>query len=159
MKPNKNGCVIFFKCLDDDQMVKSRIYISKVIDLSKMLFSTVHFAPIWWMGKSIQNTWFLVTLINVDQLQGSGSCIWIFWDWIWMGKIRVESFCMYPSACVCVGVDLIFGSDYICVCIEREKLVSFWKDSRPNSSHSNTILQHLNVRSAPLKLIYIISCN
>jgi len=28
-----------------DQMVGLRIYMSKVINLSKMLFSTVHFAP------------------------------------------------------------------------------------------------------------------
>jgi len=41
----------FFKCLDHDQMVGARIYMSKFINLSKMLFSAVHFAPTLWMGK------------------------------------------------------------------------------------------------------------
>ena len=38
---------------------------------------------------------------------------------------------------------------------ERERLVSFQKS--PNHSNSNTTLRHSNTRSAPLKLIYIIS--
>jgi len=33
-----------FKCLDHDEMVGSRICMSKDIDLSHMIFSTVHFA-------------------------------------------------------------------------------------------------------------------
>ena len=36
----------FFKCLDHDQMIGSRIYMSKVINLSKILFPVVQFAPI-----------------------------------------------------------------------------------------------------------------
>jgi len=43
--------VEFFKCLDYDQMFRSKIYMPKVIDLSKMLFLTVYFAPNWLMGK------------------------------------------------------------------------------------------------------------
>ena len=39
----------------------------------------------------------------------------------------------------------------------RERLVSFQKDLMPNPSHSNTNIRHLNTRSTPLKLIYIIS--
>ena len=46
---------------------------------------------------------------------------------------------------------------YIHIIITHIRLVSFWKDSRPNPSHSNTILRHPNARSIPL--IYIISSN
>jgi len=34
-----------FKCLDHDEIVRSRICMSKDVDLSNMLFSAVHFAP------------------------------------------------------------------------------------------------------------------
>ena len=63
-----------FKCLEHDEMVGSRICVSKDVGLSNMLFSTVHFVFTW---KNIQNTWFfiLVTWNNVDQLQKNGSCI------------------------------------------------------------------------------------
>ena len=48
-----------YKCLDHDEMVESRICMSKDVDLSNMLFSAVHFLHTWWWVKSIQNTWFL----------------------------------------------------------------------------------------------------
>jgi len=35
--------------------------------------------------------------------------------------------------------------------------MSFQKDLNPNPSHSNSTLRHLNIRSTPMKLIYIIS--
>ena len=35
-----------FKCLDHDEMVGSKICMSKNVDLSNMLFSAVHFAPL-----------------------------------------------------------------------------------------------------------------
>ena len=38
-----------------------------------------------------------------------------------------------------------------------DRLVSFRKDSSQNPSLSNTTLRHSNIRSTPLKLIYIIS--
>jgi len=34
-----------FKCLDHDEMVGSRICMSKDVDLSNMLFLAVHFLP------------------------------------------------------------------------------------------------------------------
>ena len=37
LKPNESWCVRGFKCLDHDQMVESRICMSKVIYLSNML--------------------------------------------------------------------------------------------------------------------------
>ena len=45
------------------------------------------------------------------------------------------------------------------VCVERETLVLFRKDSSPNPSHSNITLRHSNTRSTTLKLIYIILNN
>jgi len=50
-----------FKCLNHDEIVGSKICMSKDVDLSNMLFSDIHFAPFilrlldeW--TKSIQNT-------------------------------------------------------------------------------------------------------
>jgi len=45
-----------FKCLDHNQMTGSRIYMSKDIDLTNSLLSTVHFAPLDEWTKSIKNT-------------------------------------------------------------------------------------------------------
>jgi len=59
LKPNKNWFVEVFKYLDHDQMAGSRIFMSKDIDLTNLLLSAVHFAPLDWCAKSIQNTWFL----------------------------------------------------------------------------------------------------
>ena len=42
LRSKKNWCVRVFKCLDHDEMVGSRIYISKDIGLRNMLFSAVH---------------------------------------------------------------------------------------------------------------------
>ena len=44
LKPNKSWCVRVFK-LDHDQMVGSRICMSKVIYLSSMLLLAFHFVP------------------------------------------------------------------------------------------------------------------
>ena len=46
LKPNKNWFVGFFKCLDHNQMARSRICMSKNIHLTNSLFSAVHFAPL-----------------------------------------------------------------------------------------------------------------
>jgi len=43
------------KCLDHDDMVGSRICMSKDVELSKILFSTVHFAPTWWIRNKYSN--------------------------------------------------------------------------------------------------------
>jgi len=51
MKSNKNWYVRVFKCLDHDEMIGSRICMFKDVDLSNMLFSVIHFAHAWWMGK------------------------------------------------------------------------------------------------------------
>ena len=45
LKSNKNQCVKGFKCLDHDEILGSKIYMSKDVDLSNMLFSVVYFAP------------------------------------------------------------------------------------------------------------------
>ena len=45
LKSNKNWCMRFYKCLDHDKMVGSRICMCKDVDLSNILFSTVHSAP------------------------------------------------------------------------------------------------------------------
>ena len=48
MKSNKKWCVRVFiiKCLDHDEMVGSRICMSKDVNPNNMLFSAVHFAPL-----------------------------------------------------------------------------------------------------------------
>ena len=38
--------------LDHDEMVRSKMCMSKDIDLSNMLFSAVYFASTWFMGKN-----------------------------------------------------------------------------------------------------------
>ena len=45
LKFNKNLYVRFSKCLDHDEIIEPRICMSKDVDLSNMLFSTVHFVP------------------------------------------------------------------------------------------------------------------
>jgi len=45
IKSNKNWYVRVFKCLDHDEMVGSRICMSKDVDLSNNVFYAVHFAP------------------------------------------------------------------------------------------------------------------
>ena len=44
LKPNKSWYVRVLKCLDHDQMVGSRICMSKDINLTNSLLSAVHFA-------------------------------------------------------------------------------------------------------------------
>jgi len=58
LKQKKIWCVIFFKCLDHDQMVELRIYMFKVIYLSKILFSAIHFAPMIEVLPTHKNTEF-----------------------------------------------------------------------------------------------------
>ena len=58
-------------------MTESRICMSKDIDITNLLFSAVHFAPLDG-GEKIFKTLdilFLVTLNNIDQLQRSESYI------------------------------------------------------------------------------------
>jgi len=50
------------KCLDRDDMVLSRICMSKGVDLSNMLFFIINFVSILWIAKRIQNRLlFLIT--------------------------------------------------------------------------------------------------
>ena len=53
-----------------------RICMSKDIDLTNSLFSTVHFAPLngWVKIFKTFDFLFLITLNNIDQFQQSGSC-------------------------------------------------------------------------------------
>jgi len=79
---------------DQDQMARSRIYMSKDINLTNSLLSVVHFALFDGWGKSIQNTWFfiLVTLNNIYQFQWSEPCIWMSDVCIWVGRIQARIF-------------------------------------------------------------------
>ena len=60
MKSNKNLSMRVFKCLDHDEMVESRICMSKDIDLTNSLLSAIHFAPLDGWANGIQNILFLV---------------------------------------------------------------------------------------------------
>ena len=44
LKSNKNWCLRVFRCLEHDEMIGSRICMSKDVDLSNMLFLVIHFA-------------------------------------------------------------------------------------------------------------------
>ena len=136
--------------LDYDQMAGSRICMSKIIDLSNMLFLAVHFLPTWWMDKKvfkIQDFWFFITWNNLDQLQWIESCIRMSHVHIWVGRIQPRILLEWHKS-----LSLSFS-----VCVYIDRLVSFQKDLRPNLSHSSTNIRYLNTRSTPLKLICIIS--
>jgi len=80
-------------------------------------------------------------------------CLWTVWI-IYINDPHVRT--------LCSSYKLIWAWAHISYSYthtHRKRLVSFRKDSRSNSFHSNTILWHPNVRSIPLKLIYIISSN
>jgi len=51
LKTNKNWYIMVFRCLNHDEMIRSRICMSNDVSLSNMLFSAVHFAHTWWMEK------------------------------------------------------------------------------------------------------------
>ena len=52
-----------FKCLAHDEMVESRTSMAKHIDLSNILFSAVHFAPLDGWAKTFKTLdfWFINT--------------------------------------------------------------------------------------------------
>jgi len=55
-----------------------KIFMSKDVDLSNMLFLAIHFVPYFMYEQKvfkIYGLWFLVTWNNVDQLQWNRSCI------------------------------------------------------------------------------------
>jgi len=108
-----------FKCLCHDKMVESIICMSKDVDLSKMLLSAIHFAPTWWMSKKYSKYMiFYFYLLEIMYINFNGiylllECRRIVFEW--------EGFSLEPFR-------------------NYNRLLSFCKDSRPNSSHSNTTL-------------------
>ena len=77
MISNKSWCVRVFKCLDHDQMIGSRICMSKVIDQGDMLLPAVRFVLTWCMTRKLQKTWFLV--FSYFKLCRSTSTEWILY--------------------------------------------------------------------------------
>ena len=129
-----------FKCLDHNEVVGSRICMSKNVDLSNMLFLAVHFVPTWWMGKKYSK--YMILYFSYLKLCRSTTTEWILHSDVIGLYLSGKNSASTPS-----GMTQVFLSQI------WDRLVSFRKDSRPNSSHSNI------VRSTPLKLIYNISNN
>jgi len=60
-----------------DQMAGARISMSKDIDLTNSLLSAIHFAPLDWWEKIIQNTWFFI--FSYFKFYRSTSTEWILY--------------------------------------------------------------------------------
>ena len=104
------------------------------VDLSNMLFSAVHFAP-------IQNTYFFVFSYLKYCRSTSTKCI-VYSD---VGGLYLSGKDSGLNLSEMTQVYLIY----------RERLVSFRKDSRLNLDHSNTTLRYPNTRSTPLPILHI----
>ena len=99
MKPNKNWFVGVFNCLDHDQMVRSRICMSKDTNLTNSLRWAIYFASLDGWAKIFKTLdfWFLVTLHNIDQLQRIDLChserirVWILPTQIPTSNIQIQN--------------------------------------------------------------------